>query len=273
MASITNNNNNNTTSTSFSEPLKPSDAAIPSRSRNVSAAACPTLFHFNLPSTSNGSNISNPLQVCDDALKLLERNPPSSPSSVQQTPYQRELLLDNLTFLQEALDASRQHGLDLDDFEDDLLSEGDIEDDDDHDWDNDEASLSSHLPMFLFGNDYQLPLVDKSSSNSNNSTLNASSTYSQVSKFQRSLLLDRDMEGLQQAVLPHFYNEDDLSQGDVESDLQGEVVDDLDDDDQEEDIQIVQFEQEDEDDVSVVSDMDYLAAHRSMAPRTFPSSE
>jgi hypothetical protein len=218
-----------------------------------------------LPSSSNNntSNTSfNPLQVCDDALKVLE-GIPSPPSSPQRQAYQKELLLDNLTFLHEELDASSRDRTDSnygDDFEDDLLLEGDIEDDD-HDCDEEEASsLSSRLPVSFFV-EYQLPLVDKSSTcdgNKKSSMDVTSASSAQISEFQRELLLDRCMDDLQQTIDEQQRSqiEVDISLGDIESDI-------------EEDLE----EEQEEDDVAVLGEIDFVIAHRIMGWSSVPSSE
>ncbi|KAL3919193.1 MAG: hypothetical protein SGILL_003877 [Bacillariaceae sp.] len=238
----------------FTETLKPSDAAA-ARSRKVSASTCPALLNFSLPcrsthSSSSSAPTSTPLQVCDDALKLLQNSP-----TPQRKAYQKELLLDNLIFFNEALDASRQSGMDIDE---DLLSEGDIEEyESDHsEWDEQmEESLSSHLPMSLFV-DYQLPLVDN--------TRNETNCNRQVSKYQRELMLDCSMDVLKQQQGSNDCDCDDLSIGDIESDIE-----DFDDD----------IEQDNDHDGVVSDDLcdaDFAAARCALggAPRsTFPCSE
>ncbi|KAL3912320.1 MAG: hypothetical protein SGARI_001217, partial [Bacillariaceae sp.] len=256
MASTIINNTFNT----VEAPLKAADAAM-TRSRKSGTAACPALLNFALPCSGNLTRSKtegsySPLQVCDDALKVLEFTTTSTrPSSPQRRAYQKELLLDNLTFLQEALDASRQNGMDFEneDLDEDLLSQGDIEDDD-HSWDEDEdeASYSSHLPMSLFC-DYQLPLRNSESHSS------SMDVYAQVSKYQRELLLDRGVDDLQKYAMSgqqQGHEDDDLSLGDVESDIEDEdVFDDGDD---------IEVEVQGQD-----YDQDYVLALR--APRSIPS--
>ncbi len=149
-------------------------------------------------------------RICEITLDLLDSMLLNS-----HLEYKEELLLDNMTSLENTLFRCQCD----DDIDEDLLSQGDIEDYDVDD-EVDDLGLDGPLPTpITVAIDYEMPLVDIATSTSRH-------RHHQESIYRREILLDCVDDILNHtSIFPRGHatlDEDELSQGDIESDYESD---------------------------------------------------
>jgi hypothetical protein len=194
------------------------------------------------------------LPLRDSPSNLFETSFRTQSNESQLDLYKKELLLDNMTFLQTyQVEAACVDG-DMDECDD--LDDLDLEDDDDNE---DVVPGDDGINLLTYVIEYQMPLNDSNKSKGL-SSFSSSSRNDSGNNYRRELLLDGcwdDMNRVMTLAQFHHLNsqqeEDDLlSLGDLESNCQDEMQEDSDNDDDEE---------EDQDSVSIFSDSESSAIY------------